>query len=201
MTTRLPIAAIRRQLLASITLTVISLSGQAQAQAPEPTLQPGQIEEAIAGLDALAPNLLQRSGVPGMAIAVVGPDQVYYLRGFGVRSINTFEPIDTETIFQLASLSKPLSSTIVAGIVGDGTIGWDTRVSPFVPELKLASPFITGEVTVGDLLSHRSGLPAHGGDLLEDLGFSREQILPRLQFLPLDQFRNHPPAKPGALNA
>jgi CubicO group peptidase (beta-lactamase class C family) len=186
-------AAWAHRFIASITLGLVACSTQIQAQAPTPSLEPAQIEQAVAELDALAPVLLQRSGVPGMAIAVVGTDRVYYSRGFGVRDINSLEPIDTETIFQLASLSKPLSSTIVAGVVGDGIVSWDTTVSPLVPELELASPSITGMVTIGDFLAHRSGLPDHAGDLLEDLGFRREQIAPRLQFLPLAPFRasNH----------
>lgn len=180
-----------RRFIVSIALGLVAFSSQIQAQTPKPTLtlEPAQIEQAVAALDALAPSLLHRSGVPGMAIAVVGREHVYYVRGFGVRNINASEPINADTIFQLASLSKPLSSTVVAGVVGDGAISWETPVSPFVPELKLASPSVTGIVTVGDLLSHRSGLPDHAGDLLEDLGFEREQIMPRLQFLPLAPFR------------
>lgn len=173
--------------MAGASLLAALLVSPARAQ-PLP-LPRAQIEQAVAAFDPLAPDLLQRSGVPGMAIAVVGPDEIYYLRAFGVRHIETLEPIDTDTRFQIASLSKPLASTVVAGVVGDGAIGYDTPVKPWVPELELADPYVTNAVTVGDLLSHRSGLPDHGGDLLEDLGFSREQILPRLQYLPLAPFR------------
>jgi CubicO group peptidase (beta-lactamase class C family) len=179
----------RLRLLYTTALVLTAQSQIATAAAQAPTLPPEQIETAVNAFDALAPELLERSGVPGMAVVITSADQVYYARGLGVRDTRTLEPIDTDTVFQLASLSKPVSSTIVAGVVGDGDIDWDTPVSSLVPELTMPSPIVTSVVTVADLLSHRSGLPDHGGDLLEDLGYPRDQILDRLRYLPLQPFR------------
>ncbi|EXJ16597.1 serine hydrolase [Imhoffiella purpurea] len=166
---------------------LVSVVGSAQVAAEEITEE--RIATAIQELDREAPDLLSRSGVPGMAIAVVSGDRVLYQRGFGVRALGGGEPVDTETVFQLASVSKPLAATVVAGLVGDGLIAWETPVFRFLPSFVLSDPWVTRSVTLADLLSHRSGLPDHAGDLLEDLGFGREEILARLRCAPLSPFR------------
>jgi CubicO group peptidase (beta-lactamase class C family) len=149
----------------------------------------GQIDRAIGELDRLASDIMQRSGIPGMAVAVVRDGRTVYAKGFGVRKAGTTEAVDADTVFQLASVSKAITATVVARQVQAGVIGWDTPVVKHLPWFKLKDPWVTSHVTVGDLLSHRSGLPDHGGDALEDLGFNRRQVLERLRFLPLTPFR------------
>jgi CubicO group peptidase (beta-lactamase class C family) len=92
-------------------------------------------------------------------------------------------------VFQLASLSKPLGSTVVAHQVGLGAISWDTPIVEKLPWFALKDPVTTEMVTIGDMYSHRSGLPDHAGDLLEDLGYDRRYILDHLRQLPLGAFR------------
>lgn len=149
----------------------------------------GQIDRAIAELDTLAVAMLQRSKVPGMAVAVVRDGRAVYVKGFGVRKAGEPERIDADTVFQIASVSKSLSATVVARQVQAGVVSWDTPVVKHLPWFKLKDPWVTTHATIGDLLSHRSGLPDHGGDTLEDLGFSRRQVIERLRFLPLAPFR------------
>jgi CubicO group peptidase (beta-lactamase class C family) len=79
-----------------------------------------QIDRAIAGIDRLAKDLMQRTGVPGMAVAVVGDDQVVYRRGFGIRKVGSPEPVKANTVFQLASVSKPLGAAVIATAAGRG---------------------------------------------------------------------------------
>ena len=67
-------------------------------------------------------------------------------------------------MFQLASVSKPLSATVVAHQVGVNAIGWDTPIVSKLPWFALSDPAVTQMVNVGDMLSHRSGLPDHAGD-------------------------------------
>src|SRR5690606_1757454 len=97
--------------------------------------------------------------------------------------------IDADTVFQIASLSKPVTATVVARQVQAGTVGWDTPVVKHLPWFRLKEPWVTPHVTIGDLLSHRSGLPDHAGDALEDIGYDRRQVLERLRLLPLAPFR------------
>ena len=145
-----------------------------------------RVRTAVDKLERLAADTLKQTGVPGIAIAVVHRDQVLLCRGFGVREAGKPEPIDADTVFQLASVSKPMSSTILAALVGEGRIDWDDRVIDHDPGFRMYLPFVTREVRLRDFLCHRSGLPDHAGDLLEDLGFSREQILFQLRYQPPD---------------
>ncbi len=147
------------------------------------------VNDAVAKLDSLAGELMASSGIPGMAVAVVHGGRTLYAKGFGVRDTGTGEKVGANTVFQLASLSKPLAATIVAREVGAGTVSWDTPVTEALPWFALSDPAVTRMLTVGDLLAHRSGLPDHAGDLLEDLGYDRRAVLERLRLLPLAQFR------------
>jgi len=157
---------------------------------------PGATEEGVAaalpGLEQLAGEALAKSGVPGMAIAVVHRDRVVFLKGFGVREVGRQGAVGPDTVFQLASVSKPISSTVVAGLVGDGAVAWDDRVNDRDPGFRLHDDWATREVTIRDLLCHRSGLPEYAGDALIELGYDRAEVLRRLRFLrPASSFRAH----------
>ncbi|MEZ5115371.1 MAG: serine hydrolase [Candidatus Nanopelagicales bacterium] len=147
------------------------------------------IDLAVSRLDGLVADLMQKTGLPGLAVAVVHGDDVLYAKGFGVRNTTTGEPVDKDTVFQLASLSKSVGASVVAGAVGRGIVSWGDPVQKYLPWFTLESPYVGRTVTVGDLYSHRSGLPDHAGDTLEDLGYSRNEILRRLRYLPLSPFR------------
>ncbi len=151
---------------------------------------PGQIEHAIAQLDSLTTSLRRRSGVPGVAVAVVWDGRTVYAKGFGLRRIGEPAPVDADTVFQLASVSKSVSATVVARQIGLGGIAWTTPVIRHLPWFALQDPWVTRHVTLGDLFSHRSGLPDHAGDDLEDIGYDRRQVLERLRRLPLHPFRS-----------
>jgi CubicO group peptidase (beta-lactamase class C family) len=133
---------------------------------------------------------MRKTGVPGVAAAVVYRDKVVYLEGFGVRKVGHNARVNPDTVFQLASVSKPIASTIVAALVGAHEVNWDDRIVDLDPEFKLSDPSVTEQLTIRDLLSHRSGLPTSSGDALEDLGFSRPEILHQMRLLRLTgQFR------------
>ena len=130
---------------------------------PAPPLRAAPVE-LESRIEALAQQLMQRTGVPGVAIAVVQRDQPVLVKGFGVRQIGTPEPVDAHTLFPLASLSKPITSTVLAVVVGEGQVGWDDPATNQLPEFRLRPPAIAASVTLRDLLSHRSGLGDHAGD-------------------------------------
>ena len=166
-----------------------SLRPAPPSQVP-PLLTQQQVDNALGKLDGLVQDAMNRTGVPGVAVAVVHQDKVVYLKGFGVREAGKPDMVDPETVFQLASVSKPLASTVVAGVVGRKTIAWDDPVIAHNPSFSLKDPYITRNATFADLLSHRSGLHTGAGDLLEDLGFDRTYILSHLNQQPLDPFRS-----------
>jgi CubicO group peptidase (beta-lactamase class C family) len=165
-----------------LTLALLLPMAIQPAQAQEVT--PARVANAVAQLDGIAEDVMRRTGIPGMAIAVVYRDEVLYAKGFGVRQTGTAGAVDADTVFQLASVSKPVASTVMAALVGDGVIAWDDPVVKHDPGFKMYEAWVTPNVTLADMFSHRSGLPDHAGDLLEDLGFSREEVLYRLRFLP-----------------
>lgn len=188
-----------RPLAVAVALTVLTACGSAP---PEPAsldsapalaaalpLPDDAVARAVARLDTIAGELMAESGIPGMAVAVVHGGKTIYAKGFGVRDTRTGARVDADTVFQLASLSKPVAATVVAQQVGAGAIDWDTPVVGKLPWFALSDPAVTRMVGVGDLFAHRSGLPDHAGDILEDLGYDRRAVLERLRLLPLAPFR------------
>nr|WP_090275714.1 serine hydrolase [Mycolicibacterium komanii]CRL68796.1 penicillin-binding protein, beta-lactamase class C [Mycolicibacterium komanii] len=173
-------------------------SPSAQSDVPPPLvpampLPENAVDNAISKLDSIAEDLMRKSGLPGMAVAVVHGGKTVYAKGFGVKDATKPDDdenrINPDTVFQLASVSKSLAATVVAHQVGVGAVGWDTPIVSKLPWFALSDPAVTPMVTVGDMMSHRSGLPDHAGDMLEDLGYDRRQVLERLRQLPLDPFR------------
>jgi CubicO group peptidase (beta-lactamase class C family) len=171
-------------------LTLLDLSFATAAEKSRITSQ--QVTHAIQELEKLAQKQIQQNVVPGLAIAVVFQDKAVYAKGFGVRDTSAKVPIDADTVFQLASLSKSIGSTVVAELVGEGKITWDSKLGALDPTFAMFDPWVTREITIRDMYAHRSGLPEHAGDLLEDLGFTRGEILHRLRYQrPESSFRSH----------
>ncbi|OBJ48632.1 serine hydrolase [Mycobacterium sp. 1423905.2] len=199
----------KRAAKAAIVALVLALVGcnparpVANPPASSSTLPPGEvsavdipesrINDAIAKVDGLVADLMKNSGIPGMAVAVVHGGKTVYAKGFGVKDVAKGDAagnkVDPDTVFQLASLSKSVGASVIAHQVTDKAITWDTPVAAKLPSFALSDPYVTSHVTVADLYSHRSGLPDHAGDPLEDLGYDRQQVLGSLKLLPLAPFR------------
>ncbi len=148
-------------------------------------ITPERVDQALPRLDQLVEDAMAQTGVPGVAVAVVFDDTVVYERGFGVREVGKPEPVTPETVFQLASMSKAVSSTLVAAVVGDGSATWDDVAAELLPGFALSDPWLTAQVTLRDLFSHRSGLPAYAGDsLTATFGYDRDESVARLRLVP-----------------
>ncbi|TYC48237.1 serine hydrolase [Rhodobacterales bacterium] len=189
-------ASLTRRLLlgtASSALMLLPFRSFAQdlppAETPGVEVPEGQIAEAVAKLDDIVERIKAESSVPGIAVAVVHKGETVYAKGFGVRKVGADAAITPDTVFQLASVSKSIGSTVVASQVGKGVVSWNSRMRDLLPWFTLSDPDVTAQLTIGDLYSHRSGLPSHAGDDLEDLGFGRQTVLERLRLLPLAPFR------------
>ncbi|MBK6613551.1 serine hydrolase [Ottowia sp.] len=152
-----------------------------------------RVRQAAARLDTLVPQWMARTGVPGVAVSVVHGGQTVYARGFGVRRVDSDAPVDADTVFPLASVSKSLAATAMAAHMGSGTVGWDTPIQRLLPNFALAYPQAqdNARLSLGDLFAHRSGLPDHAGDQLEDLGYSRNAILERLRHAALHPYGSY----------
>src|SRR5438094_6341177 len=112
-------------------LTLLGLSTAAPAEKSHVTSE--QVTHAIQEIEKLAQKQIQENELPGLAIAVVFQNKTVYAKGLGVRDVNTKAPVDADTVFQLASLSKPVGSTIVAELIGAGKITWDSKLSVLDP--------------------------------------------------------------------
>src|SRR6266480_5370606 len=183
---------ITRSVVPAATLSLI-LGAPFCVAAPEKSrVTSEQVTHAVQEVEKLAQKQIDQNAVPGLAIAVVFQDRAVYAKGFGGRDVNSKAPVDADTVFQLASLSKSIGSTVVAELVGEGKITWDSKLSVLDPTFAMFDPWVTREITIRDMYAHRSGLPEHAGDLLEDLGFPRAEILHRLRYQhPGSSFRSH----------
>lgn len=150
---------------------------------------PAQVDHAIAALPGFARAIMDKTRIPGMAISVVRDGRPVYEAGFGIRRVGADAKVDADTVFQLASLSKSLAGTVVARQVGLGLVTWDMPIVKTMPSFALADDWVSRHVTVADMFSHRSGLPSHAGDELEDFGFNQADVLHRLRLLKLGPFR------------
>jgi CubicO group peptidase (beta-lactamase class C family) len=196
---------VRRVTLAVLTAAAVCVSGisvtttGAAAQSDEPAKSPPpqappvitkkKLDSALAQLPADVRTTIRQTGVPGVAVAVVWHDKVVFTKGFGVREEGKPAKITPDTVFQLASTAKPLASTVVAGAVGQKKLAWDDPVVKSTPTFALGDPYVTQNVSVADLFSHRSGLPAHAGDYLQYVGYDRDYVLSHLRLEPLTAFR------------
>jgi CubicO group peptidase (beta-lactamase class C family) len=157
--------------LLGLTMLFITLPAQGQCGGTQTKLE--QVNQAVRETQKLCADQTEKGAVPGLAIAVVFQDQVVYTAGFGVRDVNTREPVNADTVFQLASLSKAIGSTVVAEFVGEGQISWDSRISDLDPAFTMYDPWVTREITIRDFYTHRSGLAANAGG---DGTFKRQSV-------------------------
>ncbi len=127
---------------------------------------------------------LKRWDVPSVALAIVKDGEVLYTGGIGMRD-NDSLPTTDETLFQIASCTKAFTATLAAVCATEGLLDFDTPIVEYMPEFRLSDDYATNHLTVRDFLSHRSGLPRHEYAWY-GTGFSREQLMKNLRFLPLN---------------
>lgn len=131
--------------------------------------------------------------VPGVAVAIVKDGQTVFARGFGFRENGKDLPVDSQTLFAIASNTKAFTCVALAMLVDEGKIKWDDRVITYLPEFQLYDPYVTREFTIRDLLTHRSGLGLGAGDLMifPPTDFTRKEILRNMKHLkPVSSFRS-----------
>lgn len=139
----------------------------------------------VAEIDRLADETLRTGQVVGLATVIAHNGRVVSRRGLGTRDAMTGEPVDADTVFRIASLSKAFASALTAILVQDGYLSWDNRVQDLVPVFELIDAREAPRVTVRDLLSHRVGLPHNAQDLLLERDEPYPMLVYRLRELPL----------------
>ena len=144
-------------------------------------------------IDALVEKTLQTFDVPGIAVAVVKDGKVIHAKGYGLRSLNTKQKVDENTLFGIASNSKAFTVAALGMLMDEGKLNWDDKVTDYIPEFKMYNPYVTEAFTIRDLLTHRSGLGLGAGDLMfwpDSNNFSVNDIIHNLRYLkPVSEFR------------
>jgi CubicO group peptidase (beta-lactamase class C family) len=144
-------------------------------------------------IDSLVEKTLQTFDVPGIAVAVVKDGKVIHAKGYGLRSLNTKQKVDENTLFGIASNSKAFTVAALGMLMDEGKLKWDDKVRDYIPDFKMYSPYVTDAFTIRDLLTHRSGLGLGAGDLMfwpDSNNFSVNDIIHNLRYLkPVSEFR------------
>jgi len=146
-----------------------------------------------AGFGQRVEQLRTQIGAPGVTIAIVEDGKVTLAQGWGVRDITTNQPVDADTIFFTGSTGKAFTNAALATLVDEGKIKWDDKVIDHMPDFRMWDPWVTREMTIRDLLVHRSGLGLGQGDLLflPNSTLSRKETVRRIRYLkPATSFRS-----------
>ncbi|MDV3455552.1 serine hydrolase [Sphingomonas sp. HF-S4] len=147
-----------------------------------------------AGLAAKVEALRKSTGAPGIAVAIVEHGKTTLSQGWGVRKLGEAAKVDADTIFQTGSTGKAFTAAALAILVDQGKIAWDDKVIDHMPWFRMYDPWVTREITVRDLLVHRSGLGLGAGDLLfvPRGSLSRKETVKRVAHLkPATSFRSN----------
>ncbi len=171
---------IKTSLLAIIALLVCSHSYAQQLQ--------------FDSLDIQIHQLIKDFDIPGLSIGIVRNDSILFSKGYGNLEIHKERNVDENTIFGIGSISKSFTALTLGILVDEGKINWDDKVKDYLPYFELYAPYVTDNVTIRDLLTHRSGLKdVSGGTLWYHSDYSRDEVIKRLKYLePVSGFREKP---------
>lgn len=136
---------------------------------------------------------MKRFEVPGIGVAVVKDGRTVFAKGYGVRKLGMGDRVDEHTLFGIASNTKAFTAAALGILVDEGKVKWDDPVQKHLPAFQLHDPYVTREITIRDLLSHRSGLGLGAGDLLfwPDTNVSRAQVIAAARWIqPSSSFRS-----------
>jgi CubicO group peptidase (beta-lactamase class C family)/dienelactone hydrolase len=147
----------------------------------------------LAALDRYIAAAARDWNVPGLAIAIVKNDSLVFAKGYGVIELGKPAPINEHTRFAIGSTTKAMTSASLAMLVDEGKLHWDDRVIDILPDFRLYDPYATRELTIRDLLTHRTGLPST--DLLwafSENDYTQTEMIRRLRYVqPSSSFRSH----------
>jgi len=171
-------------------LALTGAANAAPAAKPAPQLPPGA---RPADIDKLVARAQQAFTVPGVSVAIVQDGRVLFAKGYGARANGKPGAVDADTLFGIGSNTKAFTVAALGMLVDQGKLHWDDKVIDLMPQVQLYDPYVTRELTVRDILTHRSGLGLGSGDLMlfPPSDFSRAEIIHNLRyFKPASSFRS-----------
>ncbi|HEX4684832.1 MAG TPA: serine hydrolase [Gemmatimonadaceae bacterium] len=162
-----------------LVLTALGAAVPCAAQRPTPRTAPPD----WTAFDRYVAQAARDWRIPALAIAIVKDDSVVFAKGYGVLQTGTTQRADEHTRFAIGSTTKAMTSASLAMLVDEGKLHWDDHVTQYIPELQLYDPYATHELTIRDLLTHRTGLP--GTDMFwARWEYPRSEIIRRLRYIP-----------------
>lgn len=171
---------IRRLAFVVLLISALAMNASLRADAPDLKSLEDYIQKAVGDWE-----------VPGLAIAIVRNDEIILAKGYGVRTLSFPYPVNEETLFAIGSASKAFTCAVLATLADEGKLSWDDRAAELYPGFELFDPYATREITLRDLVCHRSGL-SRGDMLWYGTSFSRDEILRRVRHLePTWSFRGN----------
>ncbi|HET6175679.1 MAG TPA: serine hydrolase [Candidatus Sulfotelmatobacter sp.] len=171
--------------------SVAQTSGPTTAQTPQQMPAPSVAPPA--DLDSYVASSMKTFDVPGMAVAIVKDGRIVVAKGYGVRKLGEPTPVDEFTLFGIGSNTKAFTTAALATLVDEGKLSWDDLVYQRLPGFVMYDPYVSHEMTIRDLLTHRSGMGLGEGDLLfwPHSTYTREEIIYKLRFMkPATSFRS-----------
>ncbi len=135
-------------------------------------------------IDTIVNHALTEFNVPGAAVAVVVDGKTVVCRGYGMRDLEHQLPVNVDTIFPIASNTKAFTSFLIAQLVAEGKLDWDKPIIEYLPEFHLSTEALTQQVTLRDLIAHRTGVPRHDALWIAIRDLSEEEVLEILPYFP-----------------
>jgi CubicO group peptidase (beta-lactamase class C family) len=175
-----------RRRLPAVLACIAAVAGCPAAAHAQRTAAPS-VTAAPPDIDRYVAEVLRTFDVPGVAVTIVKDGRVVLAKGYGVKKLGGTDPVDADTKFGIASNTKLFTATALGLLVEEGKVAWDRPVIDYLPWFRLSDPYVTSQLTVRDLLVHRSGFGLGAGDLLwwPASTYDRAEIARRLRYIPL----------------
>ena len=151
------------------------------------------LSSKVANIELSVSKAMAAFQVPGIAVAIIKDNEVVLSKGFGVLKHGSTEKVTADTLFGIASNTKAMTTALLAGLVDEGQLTWQTKVIDIIPQFQLPDAYVTREFTIIDLLSHNSGLGLGAGDLMiwPETTLTNQDVIKGLKHLPqVSSFRS-----------
>ena len=149
-----------------------------------PAVGAQSVDPKVAAFEAYTAKAVKDWGAVGLAVAVVKDGKTIFAKGYGVRELGKPDPVDENTLFAIGSTTKAMTAAAIGMLVDEGKLGWDDPVTKYLPGFQLGDPYLTREVTIRDLLTHRAGL-ANGDVIWYRTDNDQAEVVRRARFIPL----------------
>ncbi len=140
------------------------------------------VDQKLKGIDVTINKILKDWNVPGAGVGIVVKDKLVFAKGYGFRNIEKKEPVTPNTLFQIASNTKLFTATSIGFLVEEGKLDWDKPIKQYVPQIQFYNDELNANVTIRDMLSHRTGISRHD-NIWYKSDFTRQELFDRIKYL------------------